>query len=84
MQTAKTDQTGQMAGLSLRWAHRHFVGFVMRWLICWFILHFDSYIMNIDSLNEMKAPTFKGHFFMNMYASLKVYYEFILEWAAIK
>ena len=22
------------ADLSLRWAHSHFVGFVMRWLIC--------------------------------------------------
>ena len=35
MQTAKTDQTGRMhaqADLSLRWAHGHFVGFVMSWL----------------------------------------------------
>ena len=31
-----SDQTGRMirADLSLRWAHSHFVGFVMRWLIC--------------------------------------------------
>ena len=31
-----SDQTGRMdaqADLSLRWAHTHFVGFVMRWLI---------------------------------------------------
>ena len=31
MQTVKTDQTGRMP--SLRWAHTHFVGFVMRRLI---------------------------------------------------
>ena len=35
MRTAKTDQTlaDAQADLSLRWAHSHFVGFVMSWLI---------------------------------------------------
>ena len=39
MRTAKTDQTGRM---SLRWAHRHFVGFVM-WLISCKGCSFSSY-----------------------------------------
>ena len=36
MQTAKTDQTGRMTRLICVFAGRtcHFVGFVMRWLIC--------------------------------------------------
>ena len=32
-----SDQTGHPSDLSLCWAHSHFVGFVMRWLI-WFCL----------------------------------------------
>ena len=35
-----SDWADAQADLSLRWAHSHFVGFVMRWLICdsWVIL----------------------------------------------
>ena len=32
---AHSEDADAQADLSLRWAHSHFVGFVMRWLICW-------------------------------------------------
>ena len=45
-----SDWADAQADLSLRWAHTHFVGFVMRWLICYFSLD------RIHVLREHRFP----------------------------
>ena len=48
------DWTDAQADLSLRWAHRHFVGFVMLLLICNLML----YVVSNGSLELGKQDTF--------------------------
>ena len=55
-----SDWAAAQADLSLRWAHSHIVGFVMRWLICLFVLEFygpvNSEVMSSRSVNSGTVP----------------------------
>ena len=67
MQTAKTLIADAQADLSLRWAHTHFVGFVMRRLILW------SVIILLKSSHLFYARNLFSTFMLKSIKVLKLY-----------
>ena len=48
--TKPTDWADAQADLSLCWAHTHFVGFVMSWLIC-----FNPFMSRVPLMGERQT-----------------------------
>ena len=56
-----SDWADAQADHSLRWAHSHFVGFVMRWLN--YLYHEDSFIFSMLICSRHKGDTFQFFLF---------------------